>query len=435
MNWRESKTSATNVVSGLAQRRHLLRERENLRAAARVAHLFEALEDALVQPGHERVELGRVRLRRLVGQRLVVRERHAPHLRAAFRGEILEVLGEAVDEVALGDHEIDRQLNPKLPVQLVEAAARRVDVGLARGRALDQQIVGADREDDAVDRAACPVLAQQREELAPAQAVGRRIGVLRRIAAGGIEEDRLVGEPPVAVARAADAAQRPLADALLDRELQPGIDQRGGLARTRRADDDVPRQIVEAVAGRGAAPSGRRPLRRTARGASELRRVSASFPACGCATTAGQQLVALAERPQPVHQLPHEPGPNARRRGQSGARSSISSGAIRAEAEIRPRNPDEQEDQEKAQDDDEGAPQECEHGWSRVTSRSADVDDLHAAVPRTVLRIGLGERQRLGRADASDAGSPAGSASSSAPSRRCRRARATARRCRGTAAT
>ena len=33
----------------------------------------------------------------------------------------------------------------------------------------------------------------------------------------------------------------------VERKLQPGVDQRRGLARSRRADDDVPRQIVQAV--------------------------------------------------------------------------------------------------------------------------------------------------------------------------------------------
>ena len=62
------------------------------------------------------------------------------------------------------------------------------------------------------------VLAQEREELRPRRAVGTRLGVLRRVAAGGIEQHGLIGEPPVAVARAADAAQRRLARSLLDWE-------------------------------------------------------------------------------------------------------------------------------------------------------------------------------------------------------------------------
>ena len=96
-------------------------------------------------------------------------------------------------------------------------------------------------------RPALAVLAQQARNSAQPALSDVRVGILRRVAAGGVEKDRFVGEPPVAIARAADAAQRALADALLERELQPGVEQRRRLARTGRADDDVPRQIVEAV--------------------------------------------------------------------------------------------------------------------------------------------------------------------------------------------
>ena len=132
--------------------------------------------------------------------------------------------------------------------ELVQSAARRLDVGFPVRVALRHQILGADREDDAVHRAALAVLAQQREELPPACAVGRRVGVLRRVAARGVEKHRFVGEPPVAVARAADAAQRALAHPLLQRELQPRVDERRRLAGPRRADEHVPRQVVQAVA-------------------------------------------------------------------------------------------------------------------------------------------------------------------------------------------
>src|SRR5262249_33938642 len=106
----------------------------------------------------------------------------------------------------------------------------------------------ADREDHAVQRPADTVVAQQREELAPAFAVGGLIGVLRGVAAGGVEEHRFFGEPPVAVAGAADAGTRAPAGPLFERESQTGVHQRGRFSRTGRADEDVPRQVVEAPA-------------------------------------------------------------------------------------------------------------------------------------------------------------------------------------------
>jgi hypothetical protein len=152
-----------------------------------------------------------------------------------------------------------------------------------------------------------PLIGQQRQELAPAEAVGCRIGILRRISAGGIQEDGLIGEPPVAVACATNAAQRSLADALLDRELQPRIDQRGGLARTGGADDHVPRQIVEAVPG---------PALLLQCGDRFVEPFAELLNFSGCPRLLRlrlcdyrrQQAIALAVRPHPVHELPREPG-------------------------------------------------------------------------------------------------------------------------------
>src|SRR6185312_6254910 len=86
---------------------------------------------------------------------------------------------------------------------------------------------------------------QQLQEGAPAGGVGLRIRVLGRVAACRIQEDRLVGEPPIAVSCTADAAHGLLAELLREREMQAGVDEHGGLARARRSDDDVPGQVVE----------------------------------------------------------------------------------------------------------------------------------------------------------------------------------------------
>src|SRR5256885_15287913 len=56
---------------------------------------------------------------------------------------------------------------------------------------------------------------------------------------------RSVGDPPVAVARAAYAGDGALAELGRQREVQPRVDQGRGLARARRADDQVPGQLVD----------------------------------------------------------------------------------------------------------------------------------------------------------------------------------------------
>src|SRR5207237_4691371 len=55
-------------------------------------------------------------------------------------------------------------------------------------------------------------------------------------------------EPPVAVARAANALQRLLARARIAQgEAQPGVEQRRGLARARRADEHVPGELRDSA--------------------------------------------------------------------------------------------------------------------------------------------------------------------------------------------
>ena len=97
---------------------------------------------------------------------------------------------------------------------------------------------------DAVQRLARPEALSSSRKPSQARGIGLAVAVLRRVAAGGVEQHRLVGEPPVAVARAADALHRRLAR-FAERKAQPGVDQRGGLARARRADEHVPGQLVE----------------------------------------------------------------------------------------------------------------------------------------------------------------------------------------------
>ena len=82
-----------------------------------------------------------------------------------------------------------------------------------------------------------PVLLERVEEGEPLLGV---LG-LGDVAAGRVEQDRLIGEEPVAVPRPADAAHavRP------DGKVEPGLRDGRRLARARRADEEVPRQGVE----------------------------------------------------------------------------------------------------------------------------------------------------------------------------------------------
>src|SRR5882757_3629934 len=116
---------------------------------------------------------------------------------------------------------------------------------LALSLAQHQKIRGADRNDHTVDGLMAPKLAQQLQELGPARGVRPGVRILSRVAPRGIEQDRLVRKPPVAVARPADATQRFLAEFLRERKIQAGIHQYRGLPGAWRSDDDVPRQLIE----------------------------------------------------------------------------------------------------------------------------------------------------------------------------------------------
>jgi hypothetical protein len=264
----------------------------------------------------------------------------------------------------LCDHQVHGHLNLQLARELFEPVARRFDVRLAGGCTLDDQILCVDREDHAVQRPARPMLVQEREALAPPDAVGRRVGVLCRISSSSIEEDRFVGEPPVAVARAADAAQRAFADTLLERKLQAGIEQRRGLARAWRADDHVPRQVVEAVS---AAPLLLQRLHRFVEPVPQLLDVGWRPRLVRCLRLrddGGHQSIARAEGAQPLHQLRDQPAADDDADGDEPRRHGFE-GPVRAKREIRAREPDEQDDQQEPEEDDEGALEECEHGSRR----------------------------------------------------------------------
>ena len=77
------------------------------------------------------------------------------------------------------------------------------------------------------------------------------MAVLGGVAAGGVDQHRFVGEPPIAVAGAADAAEGVFAVTVSQGEVQAGVHQCGGFAGTGWADDDVPGQLVQRDAAIG----------------------------------------------------------------------------------------------------------------------------------------------------------------------------------------
>src|SRR4030095_7401139 len=91
-----------------------------------------------------------------------------------------------------------------------------------------------------LERRAGTHFAEQAQELEPLLAIGLVV-VAEGVAARGVEDDRFLGEPPVAVLRPA----RPRQLRLAHRKPQPRVLDRRALAARRRADDGVPGQEVE----------------------------------------------------------------------------------------------------------------------------------------------------------------------------------------------
>ena len=68
-------------------------------------------------------------------------KREAPDLVALFLAEVAEVLGEAGEQVGLGDQHVDRRAHAELGVQLLQARAQLRGMLLALGRRLLQQVL------------------------------------------------------------------------------------------------------------------------------------------------------------------------------------------------------------------------------------------------------------------------------------------------------
>ncbi len=235
---------------GRPARAKLLRKAVDRGAALQVALFLQPPRQQRVEPALEVRELlveahrHRTRLR---GQLARVESR-APDLRAALGVELGEELVEAREQVRLGDHHVHRQPHAEPRVELPHALAHVPRVAQVLVLAPVRQVRHAQRDDHAVERLARAKLLQQLEKAEPGRAVGLAVAFLSGVAARGVEQHGLVGEPPIAVARAADALQRALGARIAERKAQPGVEQRGGLARAGGADEHVPGQLGDRAA-------------------------------------------------------------------------------------------------------------------------------------------------------------------------------------------
>ena len=347
--------------------RDLGREAEDLGAGGERLLALHARADAAFEPLDQR--------RELAGEGAAVgllagREGRAPDLLALGGAEALEARLEALDEVALGDQQIDRQADLEARVELGQALADLAAVGADRGVALGEDL-GGDRDDDAVQRLAAAVLLEQVEEAQPLGGVDLGLALLLHVAAGGVDEDGGLGEEPVAVARAADALE---VVGEVEGELEPGLAQRRGLARRRRADDHVPGHLAQeaAAAELAALQLGHdllelRPDRGDALGGGVVR-LDLGKGELGDEEPVG------AHRPAPGEDDPEEPEEDEAE-DEAEARELAGQGARGADGDERAEEPDDRREEREADQAPEPAggeegPEEAEHTHLRAASRS-----------------------------------------------------------------
>ena len=224
----------------------MAREGEDQAPLARVALLLQAVEEALVEPLAKAVELRGEMVDGLLRARGVVqRECRPPYLGPLILAQVGEELHEAGDQVGLGEEDIDREADAEVLMQLLDALAHGARLDRALGLGLLHQVGERDSHQCPVDGPPRPVPLEHPEEALPSGAVHRLEAVLRGIAARGIEQHRLFGEPPIAVAGTADAADGVLPETFRQGKIEPRVQQGRRLAAAGRADDHVPGKLVE----------------------------------------------------------------------------------------------------------------------------------------------------------------------------------------------
>ena len=192
---------------------------EHKRTFSRLALLLHAGDQTLVETLDEgralRGEGRECRGGLLLG---LVGEGHAPDLLAPLLVQVREELHEAGHQIRLHEEHIDRDRNAEGLAQLLDALADRCRMGRPLRLALLHEVGETHCHQHPVDRPSRTVLLQQPEETLPGGAVHLLVAVLRGIASGGVDQDRLVGEPPVAVAGPPDALDSVLTETLGERE-------------------------------------------------------------------------------------------------------------------------------------------------------------------------------------------------------------------------
>src|SRR5262249_24605557 len=108
------------------------------------------------------------------------------------------------DQVCLCKDRIYRQVDRQPLFELLDTPPDSVRMVKPRFACRRTDFGQCDRNDNAVEWLASAGVLEQVEKRRPASTIDPRVRVLRRIAAGGVDQHRILGEPPVAKARPTD---------------------------------------------------------------------------------------------------------------------------------------------------------------------------------------------------------------------------------------
>ena len=137
----------------IAHARHLAREALDQRPALVVGLGLHPLQKLGVQLSEKRRELVvELRHRRGFAAGAVERQGKAPDLLALVLAEVVEILGEAGDQVGLGEGDVDRKPHAQPLAEFVEPPPHRLGMRHLRRLVLQRQVRQRDRHDGAVDR-------------------------------------------------------------------------------------------------------------------------------------------------------------------------------------------------------------------------------------------------------------------------------------------
>ena len=193
-------------MQALTQRGKFGRKAENSAANLDIRLLLQPLDQHGVDPLLQQREFFHETFGQVLALVAFVEiEGRAPDLLAVGFGKSVEEFDEAGQKIGLGQDDVDGHAGMQELVKFRQAFADGTHLFELHLVLAAEEVGDRKRDECAVDRLRAAILAQKPEEAFPPRLRCTVQIILRGIAAGCVDQDRLVGEPPIAVAGATGA--------------------------------------------------------------------------------------------------------------------------------------------------------------------------------------------------------------------------------------